>query len=408
MDLKKFQPWLVWGIADLYFILAVTETILFGALAPDLQKQLHLTKTELGLMGSALFLSFGATQLITGSLFDTLGPRLTLAFSACVAACGFFFLSHAENLSQAIGAQIVIGAGLSTSYVGALYLASMWFSKERFSLLSGLTQMSASIVSASLLVLMALLGAVEANFRDILFDFSLVTLFMGGLLFLIVRKSPEANLKKEKDPKKGSFWEELKQIFRIPQFWLGVGFFSSNIGAFLAFSSLWNIPGSIAYGRTLQIATLLSATLRYGGALGALLAGVFASYFSNCSLIARLYSSGALVMGLILVYGPTYPLAVIFLIFAVLGFFFGGSALGFPLVSEHIPPHLKGTGFGMMVAFGYLLSALLEYVIGVLLSLASESRYLEATNAFRIALTPLVIALLLGCVSTFWLKESKN
>ena len=81
---------LVWGSSDIYFIASVMIAVLFGILSPDIQKQLNLDTAQLGLLGSVFFISYGAAQLVAGGLMDALGPRLTLAASSIIAACGLF------------------------------------------------------------------------------------------------------------------------------------------------------------------------------------------------------------------------------------------------------------------------------------------------------------------------------
>lgn len=405
---KRVQPFIVWGISDIYFILAVTVTIVFGVLSPDLQAQLNLSSAQLGFLGFGFFLSFGVTQLLTGGLIDSWGPRMTLALSACVSALGLFLLSLADEFNHAFIAQIIIGAGLSTSYVGTIYLATMWFSQKYFSLVAGITLMSANMMSASLILTMALADAITINFRVIMTALAIVSLVLALLLSLLIRKSPSANQNSKATVQKSNFWEDLSRLLYIPQFWLGALYFSATIGVYLAFSSLWNVPDSIAYGHNLKTATMMSATLRYGTALGSVLSGWIASYLSKCSIITKFYSSGALLVGMILIYSPAYPVPVVFLLFALLGFFFGGAALGFPLVGQYIPATLKGTGFGLMAAMGYLLCAFLQYLTGALLGYQVPSDSLPSIHAFKIALTPLVMTLALGWLCTLWMYDAKK
>lgn len=404
----KIQSLIVWGISDIYFILAVTVTIVFGVLASDLQAQLKLSNAQLGFLGFGFFLSFGVTQLLIGGLMDLWGPRKTLTLSACVSALGLFLLSIAEGFNDALIAQIIAGAGLSTSYVGAIYLASMWFSQYYFSLVAGITLMSANIVSASLITTMALVGAVSINFRIIISGLAIASLGIAFLLFLIVRKTPSSNQNKAANTQKSNFWKDLSKLLHIPQFWLGTIYFSTTIGVYLAFSSLWNVPESIAYGHSLQTATLMSATLRYGTALGSVLSGFIASALSRYSIITKVYSSGALLFALVLIYGPILPVPIVFLVFALLGFFFGGAALGFPLVGQYIPQSLKGTGFGLMAAMGYLFCAFLQYLTGILLGYQVPFGSQPSVPAFEVALTPLVISLAIGCFCTFLQWDTKN
>ncbi len=403
---KKMQPAIIWGIADLYFIFAVTITILFGVLSPDMQKQLNLTSAHLGFLGFAFFLSFGVTQLLTGGLIDSWGPRFSLTIAPCIAATGLFLLTTAEGFNQAFLAQLITGAGLSISYVGAIYLAAMWFTQKYFSLLAGMTLMSANIVSASLISIMALAGAVEVNFRIITGILAVVALTMAFLLFLIVRKSPNAN--QNDKTQKSPFWKDLRNLLHIPQFWLGAIYFSTTICVYLAFSSLWNVPESLAYGHSLKTATMMSATLRFGSALGAIISGLIAGYMSGSSTIIRCYSAGAILCGVVLIYGPILSVPVVFLLFALLGFFFGGAAMGFPFVGQYIPATLKGTGFGLMAAMGYLLSAFMQYLIGLILSKQVLIGSDPTVEAFKIALTPLVIVLAIGWFCSLWLRDTQN
>lgn len=402
---KKIEPLLVWGVSDLYFILAVTVTIFFGVLSADLQKQLNLTSSELGFLGFGFFLSFGVIQLLMGGLIDSWGPRPTLVLSAIIASIGLFLLSTAHGFTQAFLAQIITGAGFSISYAGAIYLASMWFEQKYFSILSGITQMSSNVVSASLVFIMALMGFVRVDFRMLTITFSVISLLIALLLFLFVRKSPDF---KENTTQKSEFWKDLYRLLHIPQFWLGTIYFSTNIGVFLAFSSLWNIPDSLAYGHDLKTASMLSATLRFGGGLGAVLSGLIVGFIGKGHLVARYCNSGALILGSFLVYGPVFSIFVVFLVFALLGFFLGGSAQGFPLIGKYTSKALKGTGFGIMAAMGYLLCAFLQYIIGFLLKEQVLSSSLSPIHLFKIALTPLVATLAIGWVCTLFLQNTKN
>lgn len=198
----NFRSIIVWGSSDTYFIVSVMIAVLFGILSPNIQKQLHLSTTQLGLLGSVFFISYGVAQLVAGSLMDSLGPRLTLAVSALVATCGLFLLSVIGDFKMAIPAQLLIGIGLSTSYVGAIYLAGTWFPPERFSFVSGVTQMSANIMTAALVLIMALSGAIM-GFRIVMRGMAFVTLVIGVLMFLLVRSAPAGRDGSSGDSRKG-------------------------------------------------------------------------------------------------------------------------------------------------------------------------------------------------------------
>lgn len=389
---------LIWGLADLYFILSVTFAMLLGVVLPNIATELHLSTANVGLLGFSFFLSFGFMQFFAGSLIDSKGPKIALSVSALIAAIGFLFLFEAKTLISALIAQMIIGVGFSITYVGAIYLAEKWFSKKLFPLMSGFTQMSANLISALVLLVMAVTGAVSANFRIIAIILGVISLILASFLFLFV-KSPPSEKKALKSPFLSS---NLAELLRIPQFWFGILFFGSNFGVFLAFSSLWNIPDSIAYGHSLATATKMSAMLRFGGAFGALLSGWLVRRLGHCSTLAKVYSTGALLLTIGLILGPVFPNLVTFSLMGLMGFFFGGTALGFPLVAQHIPHNLKGAGFGLMTSFGYLLSAFLEYLVGVILN---KSQLPLTVLEFKLALAPLILLTLIGCFCSWKLHE---
>jgi nitrate/nitrite transporter NarK len=388
---------LSWALADLYFILSVTVAMLFGILLPNIQQQLTLTTTQLGLLGFAFFISFGVMQFATGSIIDLKGPRITLTLSALTATIGFFLLSIAKSFTAAIIAQVIGGVGLSITYVGAIYLAEIGFSKKQFPIISGITQMSANIVSALVLYLIAITGVVSADFRIIAKQLSLAALVLALLIFLFVHNAPSPH-------KKSLFGKNLSPLFQNSQIWFVILYFSTNFGVFLAFSSLWNIPDSLAYGHTLETATMLSATLRLGGAFGAILSGFLVHRIGTSSLVMKWYSTCALCLGSFLILGPTFPVPLTFIIMGLTGFFFGGTALCFPFISRHIPLSLKGAGFGLMTSLGYLLGAFLEYLVGALIGPISAISTITPQE-FKFAFLPFIVILCIGWICALKMRE---
>ncbi len=323
---------IVWGAGDLYFIVSVMTAVLFEILSPDLQKHLQLTTAQVGLLGSVFFLSYGLAQLVTGSLIDYLGPRFILAGSAVIAASGLFLLSEASSLQVAIGAKFLVGIGLSASYIGAIYLAGTWFTSERFSLVSGITEMSANIITACLVLVMAISGAF-VSYGVVMKSLGSVILLLGILIFIVVRTAPVSGNGSEDVRGEKGFLSDVHSLFSIPQFWLGAIYFSAAFGVYLAFADLWNIPDQLTYGNSLERAAMMNAMLPLGGAFGAILAGWFADYLGRRSSVAKFYIFGMVLVAAVVIYGPTLPVSIAFFPLIILGFFFGGAVLGFPLVA---------------------------------------------------------------------------
>lgn len=398
---------MIWGIGDIYFMISVVIAILFGMLSADLQQHLHLSASQLGISGSVFFLCYGLAQLVGGCLMDSWGPRLTLTISALITSLGLFIFAKSASFSQVLIAQTLSGIGLSTSYIGAIFLAGSWFSANRFPLISGITQMSANLMTVIAVAVMVYYGALSLGFQIIMEYLAIIVFLIAIGLLLVVRKAPLAEQATITNTNAG-LWSDLKLLLGIRQFWLGTLYFSTAFGALLAFSNLWNTPDQISYGHSIQTASLMTTMLPLGGALGAVLSGLLSSLTQRISSVARFYSAGMFIVCVILLYGPILSSLVTFFMLMLLGFFFGGAVLGFPLVSQHIPNVLRGTGFGMMATVAYLLSSLLQYLIGALLG-ANVSLHggIAIIHDFKIALIPLVITLGIGFIGSLWLKDAK-
>lgn len=82
--------------------------------------------------------------------------------------------------------------------------------------------------------------------------------------------------------------------------------------------------------------------------------------------------------------------------------------LGFPLVGQQIPTALQGTGSGLMATVAYLVSTLLQYLVGALLGKTHTPGSLVAIDELQVSLTPLVVALAVGVVCSHWLRDPES
>lgn len=393
---------LVWGIADIYFILAVMISVLFAILSPDIQQQLKLNNTQLGLLGTAFFLCYGIAQLFTGHFFDVFGAKMTLGCSALIAGMGLLLMSNSYSFAIALMAKIIIGIGFSTSYVGALYLADNWFPSHRFSLMSGITQMSSNLLTALLVVIMALSG-VFMSFRPMMIYLAFI-IFANALLIFIFVHNPQVyagGTPSERD----SFLFNMSKLFKIKQYCLGILYFSTSFGVLLSLADLWNIPTQITYRHSLETSAVMNAMFPLGGGIGALISGWVANRIKKPVRVAKIFISGMILVLAILLYGPDFSTCVAFFLLFLLGFLFGGAVLAFPIVSQYISKHLKGMAFGLMAMMAYIMSALLQYGVGAILSHTQIAKTVHSINDYQLALTPLFIVLLIGWFGSLWLKD---
>ncbi len=162
-------------------------------LAPYLNTDLGINAEQLGLITSVYFLTFALFQLPLGILLDKFGARKVQSVLFIIASLGAIFFALGETVFELTIGRGLIGLGVSGALMGAFKAMSIWFPKERLSLL------------VSIFLAIGGLGAITASspleaalqlidWRTIYFILSVITFIVGILIFYIV---PEKEITKD-------------------------------------------------------------------------------------------------------------------------------------------------------------------------------------------------------------------
>ena len=216
-----------------------------------------------------------------------------------------------------------------------------------------------------------------------------------------VRKEPEMQ-------KTVNFFGALWGLLKIRQYILGLCYFTAGFSVLLALSDLWDIPAQIAYRHSTETSAMLNAMFPFGAGVGALVSGWIADWIKQLAKVARFFISGMVVLAGLFIYGPDFSTSVAFVLLFVLGFFFGGAVLGFPMAGQYVPAALKGMAFGFIAMCAYLLSAVLQSVIGWILSEVQWPLNIATINDFQVALSPLFIVLVIVWVISRGLRDKNQ
>jgi sugar phosphate permease len=132
---------LMWIIATLYVPYQFLLRGLPSVMIPELMNSLKISVVDVGVLCCCFFYSYLALQIPSGILIDRYGVRglLTATILICAFACLLF--AFAQQLFIAELSRFLMGIVASASVVSALYLASNWFSVQRFGLLAGFMEM---------------------------------------------------------------------------------------------------------------------------------------------------------------------------------------------------------------------------------------------------------------------------
>ena len=206
-------------------------------ISPDLVRDLALGPSDLGLLTSVYFLTFGLFQLPLGILLDRYGPRRVTAGLLLVAGFGAALFGLAQSMTGLIAARAMIGLGVSGCLMASIKAFTLWFPINRLASLNGwlisfggLGALTASTPAQALLHV--------TDWHGIFLGLSALTFVAAAAIFLIV---PERSAQAAPQTLLESLGS-LSPILRNVSFWrLGLLAIASQ-AVLMAVQGLWIAP----------------------------------------------------------------------------------------------------------------------------------------------------------------------
>ncbi len=179
------QAIVVWGVGTLFLGLGLLTAVMIGILAEQVRHRLHVADDAIGMLSAVFYLAYSAAQFVGGIVLDRRNPRWVLGVSSLIAAVGCFLLADASNMGAAVVGRVLLGIGLSTSFLGAIYLARIWFPPERFALMAGISQLATNVGLAVMLIGLSVTGAIP-SLRAAMLSMAVGYLLLGIAIMLLV------------------------------------------------------------------------------------------------------------------------------------------------------------------------------------------------------------------------------
>jgi putative MFS transporter len=341
---------------------------IFGMLSPILAKDLHVTVQTIGLIGSIFLIGYTIGTIGFGILADRIGRRDALGWSIIIYGVATAIGGFTDNLLLFTGLRFLTGVGGAGELaVGAPYTAEMWPAKHR-ALGTGGIMFSLYSAGYILAAISALVIVPTFGWRWA-FGFAVVPAFLVFLLRRVVQESPRfEHIQHEVDD-----WvaAEGKRRPRI---------------------SIWSIPGAkkrimvgwllytanacgywgIAVFLTTFLVEKFHVTPRDAIFYSMIFYAVqFVLSYVGTWLSDRIGRRPAGIIGAMIMIGCTITAATTtsldnFLVFGgimvgMLGWLWG---VGDTYLSEFFRTSLRGTGFGLMVGGGRLMSVIAPFLVG--------------------------------------------
>lgn len=391
---KLFLPF-----AAAYFLSYHFRT-LNTVIGPILREELSLSASDIGLLSSAYFVTFGVAQLPLGMLLDRFGARRVEPALLLVAAAGAAVFAHAHSVGALALGRAMIGLGVSACLMAALKFFSVWFPPERQPSLTGWI-MSAGALGA-LAASMPLDFALRwMDWRMVFLALAAVTLCAAAFLFFALPERPGVarpeSLKAQIDG--------IRRILSSGPFWriAPIGF--AQIGGFMSIQSLWSSAWLIhVNGYSRPEAARHIALMSLFMMISYSLIGLLSARLARRGIGAFHLLAGGMAMSMLtLIFIITRASDMHYLLWGAFGLFSSCGTMVYPLASACFPSGLSGRANTTVNLLSFAGAFGMQWGMGLIIDFLQESGY-PVTRAYQGAFMVLFCIQLLAWL---WLVAGK-
>lgn len=395
---------LAFALGTLGFVLAFFHRVAPGTVAADLREAYALSSTMLGFVAAFYFYPYAAMQLPSGVLADTIGPRKLFAGGMVVAGVGSLMFAYAPSVAWLLGGRALVGLGVAVAFVSVLKLIANWFRDNEFGTWVGILQLVGNM--GGMLGAWPLAWTMQhVSWNFVFAGAGYVSLVLAAALWFWVQDAPPGVASAAVAPKRAGWASGLGLVARNPQTWLAFIMHTGLIGSYLTFSGLWAVPYlTDGLGLSRSEATLHVTVMILGLAFGAPVVGTLSDRMGLRRPLLRGVSLLFLLCWAPLVLGWKLPLAVSYVVYALIGLGMGSVVLCWALAKEVNPPELSGTATSLVNVGGFLGTALLQPAVGWILDASADVSKLEA---YCRAAGLLAVVAGMGVGAAFGLRETR-
>jgi MFS family permease len=362
--------WIFWGVAASFFLYEFFLRVMPSVIMKDLGAEFDASPVELSAALATYLWVYSPLQLVVGGLFDRFGAKFLIAGAALICGGGGFVFGMASDLHGVAFAEAMIGIGSAFAFVGALYVATVWFPPSRLALIAGIT--TAVGILGQIIGQTPLEEAVKAfDWRTIVLASGWIGIGLAVLLFVVIPPRPSWFHERfsEEEHVEYSILRGILHVLGIWKVWV-VGIISATL--FLPLSvvaAMWgNTFMETAGGFTAEEASFATIMLALGWLIGCPFAGIVSDLFGSRKWPLLIGSVGGGTTMLLFLWPSMFGYYGLLALMLIGGLFTSTQVICFAVVMELAPKVLRGTAAACNNFITMIIAAGLQVAVGWILT----------------------------------------
>ena len=426
--LDTLQSWKTIIISSLFFCYIFAQMTMFNAIGKSLILDFHLTAAQFGHLSAGYFYGNLIFLVPAGILLDRYSAKTILLSVMFIASLATYLFTLTNTLLPAMLVRILIGMSGAFALLATIRIATRWFSSKNMALVVG--------VAVTIAMFGGMVAQTPFTWMTAKIGWRMTLTYVsaaGGIIFLLILffvsdypKGSGINHNLQSSQESLKVFSALKQALLNKQNWfVGATISLLNLPVFI-FGATW---GGVYLQQMQHIsfieASHITSMIFLGLIIGSPLFGWLSDRYSfalnikkfSLKLVAKSSRKQPLmisaILSLLLIAVLMLPVkfsyATLLIIFFLVGFVSSFQICGYPLITEHNPPHLAASASSiasmLIMSGGFVLP-----LFGWLMAFSGDTKILNhqtiyTYHDFVLALSLLPICYLLAAITCYFSKE---
>jgi MFS family permease len=414
-NLATVYAWTIWAIAALFYAYEFFSRVSPSVMVPQLMHVFNVQAASLSIISSSYYWIYVIMQIPAGLLVDRYDAGKIMAIAIALVALGSLLFASVDTVIMGCVARGLIGCGSAFAFVCSLKLITQWFPANRFAMLAGATQflgyMGASLGGAPLANAVTYYG-----WRNSVLAAAIFGIILAFITWLVVRERNSKSVRTIqafKITKKLTIWRILFKVARKPQTWFNGLYACFMMGPTSVFAALWGVPYLMNVDHlTKDIAAGAVSMVFFGVAFGSPFFGWFSDKLGLRRPPLIMAAFGALVVTSAILYLNHLPIAMLYMLCFLFGFFQSAHVLNFAVAHEINRPAITGAAISFTNMLTVIGGAIFQPLVGFFLVLGWDglknqgiAQYSISNYQHSLLILPIVQTLAFF-IAIFILKET--
>ena len=370
-----WSGWIFWGFASVFFLYEFFVRVMPSVILSDLAVELDATPVALSSALAVYLWVYAPMQLLVGGLFDRFGTKFLIVGASAICGAGCLIFALGDSLTAVGISRGMAGFGSAFAFVGAVYVATVWFPPSRLALIAGIT--TAVGILGEVIGQTPMVDAVkDFGWRNVVLTVGWAGIAYAVVLRFVIPRRP-AWFNERFTPEDETQISILRGMFRVLVSWpiWGLGLISAILYLPLSVvAAMWgNTFMEKAGGYTAEEASFATIVLALGWLLGSPIMGVLSDRWGSRRLPLMIGSVGGGTAMCVLLWPAMLGYEGLLVFMFIAGLFTSTQVICFAASMEVAPKQLRGTATACCNFITMMVAAVLQIWIGWVLTAEVKS-----------------------------------